>query len=303
MEQRMPAAPPAEADADRPLRGVALICLAVLCFVTMNTMIKELGRPGHDLPVPFLVWGRYFFHLVLIMALFPRRVPRLLETRRVGIQVVRSVLVLMATACMFTAVQFMPLADVVSISFVAPLLATGLSVVILHERVGPRRWAAVAIGFVGALIIIRPGLGVVHWAAFLPLAMATFYALYQNLTRIARADADPLNALFYTALVGAVVTSLAVPFFWTWPTPVEWAMLVAAGFFGGAGHFAVIKAYERAQVSVVAPFAYTEIVWATLFGYAVFGDFPDLWTFVGAAVIAGAGLYVLHRERIKARPA
>lgn len=299
MPEPHPPAPAAATDADRPLRGIALICMAVLCFVTMNTFIKELGRPGHDLPVVFLVWGRYFFHLILIMALFPRRVPTLMKTRRVGIQVVRSVLVLMATACMFTAVQFLPLADVVSISFVAPLIATGLSVLILSERVGPRRWAAVAVGFVGALIIIRPGLGVFHWASVLPLAMASFYALYQILTRIARADADPLNALFYTALVGAVLTSVVVPFAWVWPSPAEWAMLIAAGFFGGVGHFAVIKAYERAEVSVVAPFAYTEIVWATLLGLFVFGDFPDIWTFVGAAIIAGAGLYVLHRERAR----
>lgn len=295
-------ATPAQRDADRPLRGIALMCVAVASFVVMNTMVKELGRAPHDMSVIFLIWGRYFFHLVLILALFPRRVPTLFRTRRPGIQVLRSVLVLAATACMFTSVQFLPLADVVSIAFIAPLVATGLSVVILRERVGPRRWAAVAIGFVGALIIIRPGLGVVHWASFLPLAMATFYALYQILTRIARSDADPLNALFYTALVGAVLTSAAVPFAWSWPSPAEWAMLIAAGFFGGAGHFAVIKAYERAEVSTVAPFAYTEIIWATIAGLLVFGDFPDVWTFVGAAIIAGAGLYVLHREHARVQP-
>ncbi|MDJ0950818.1 MAG: DMT family transporter [Alphaproteobacteria bacterium] len=289
---------------DAPLRGIILMCAAVLCFVLMNTIVKHLSD---TVPVPLIIWGRYFFHLVLILAFFPRRIPTLLTSQRKSLQVLRSVLVLLATLCMFTAVSLMPLADVVSITFVAPLLVTGLSVPILGEHVGLRRWAAVAAGFIGVLIVIRPGAGVFQWAAVLALGQALFYASYQILTRLTSRDADPLSALFYTALVGAVATSFAAPLFWVPLGAVDWLLLALAGLFGGAGHFAVIKAYERADASVIAPFAYTELVWAVALGFAVFGDFPDRWTLVGALIIAGSGLYVLHRERARkdmsARPA
>lgn len=289
-----------EAKPAAPLRGILLICFAVVCFISMNTLVRHLGREGY--PVPEIIWGRYFFHLVLIMLIFPRRIPTLLVSERKGMQVLRSVLVLLATVCMFFAVKIMPLADAVSIGFTAPLVAVALSVPILKERVGPRRWFAVAVGFVGMLIIIRPGAGTLQWAALLPMGMATLYATYQVVTRMIRGAADPLNALFYTALVGAVATSLVVPFAWRTPTLVDGLMLVATGFLGGVGHYAVIKAYERAEVSLVAPFAYTELIWAVIFGYFAFGDFPDLWTFVGAGIIVAAGIYVLHRERAAARP-
>ena len=282
---------PAEAH----LRAIALMCFAVLCFIVMNTMVRYLGRTGT--PVPEIIWARYVFHLLLIMAFFPRRITTLLVSTRKGMQVFRSVLVLLATVSMFFAVREMPLADAVSLSFSAPLFAVGLSVLILRERVGLRRWGAVAVGFVGMLIIIRPGAGTLQWAALLPIAMAMFYAIYQIVTRMIRGAADPLNALFYTALVGAVASSFVVPFFWRTPGLIEGLMLVGTGFFGGLGHYAVILAYERAEVSVVAPFAYTELIWATILGFMVFGDIPDLWTFLGAGVIVASGLYVLYRER------
>ncbi len=287
--------------AEAPLRAIALMCFAVLCFILMNTMVRYLGRAGT--PVPEIIWARYVFHLLLIMVFFPRRITTLLVSKRKAMQVFRSGLVLLATVCMFFAVREMPLADAVALSFSAPLFAVGLSVLILRERVGPRRWGAVAVGFAGMLIIIRPGAGTLQWAALLPIAMAMLYATYQIVTRMIRGAADPLNALFYTALVGAIAASLVVPFFWRTPGPIDALMLVGIGFFGGLGHYAVILAYERAEVSVVAPFAYTELIWATILGFMVFGDLPDLWTFVGAGVIVASGLYVLYRERRAAAPA
>lgn len=283
-------------DRHAPLQGIGLICFAVACFIAMNTMVRYLGRDlGY--PVVEIVWGRYFFHLLLIMLMFPRRVPTLLVSDRKALQIFRSVLVLLATVCMFYAVREMPLADAVAIAFVAPLFAVGLSALILREKVGWRRWGAVAVGFLGMLVIIRPGAGALQWAALLPVGMAFLYALYQVITRMIRNAADPLNALFYSALVGAIAASAVVPFVWRTPDLAGWALLVGAGFFGGVGHFAVIKAYERAEVSLLAPFAYTELVWATLAGWMVFGDLPDLWVYAGAAIIAAAGIYVLHREQ------
>ena len=280
---------------DTLLRGALLICLAVFCFVIMNGLVRYLGRAGY--PVPEIVWARFAFHLVLIMALFPRRIPTLLVSTRVGMQVLRSTLMLGATVSMFFAVSVMPLADAVSIGFITPLLVVGLSVVILKEQVGIRRWSAVMAGFVGMLIIIRPGAGALQWAALLPITMAVLYAFYLIVTRLIRDSADPLNALFYTALVGALAASLVVPFHWRTPTPFDGMLMAGTGFFGALGHYALIKAYEIVEASAVAPFAYSELIWATLVGYLAFGDFPDAWTFAGAAVIIGAGLYVLHRER------
>ena len=292
------AVPPAERHA--PGQGIALICFAVFCFVIMNAMVRYLGKV-EGYPVPEIIWGRYLFHLILIMLLFPRRISTLLVSERKAMQVLRSTLVLLATVCMFFAVREMPLADAVSIAFVAPLIAVGLSVLILGERVGWRRWAAVAVGFAGMLIIIRPGTGTLQWAALLPVSMAFLYALYQVVTRMIRAAADPLNALFYTALVGAIVCTAVVPFFWKTPDWQGWLLLIGTGVFGGVGHYAVIRAYERAEVSLVAPFAYTELLWATLAGWMIFGDLPDIWVYVGAAIIASASIYVLHRERVRAR--
>ena len=276
-------------------RGAALICLAVIAFVIMKGSVRYLGRAGY--PVPEIVWARYTFHLVFIMAFFPRRVPTLLVSTRMGMQVLRSVLMLGATVCMFFALRAMPLADAAAIGFITPLLVVGLSVAILKERVGVRRWSAVTAGFVGMLIIIRPGAGTMQWAALLPVAMAVFYAFYLIVTRLIRDSADPLNALFYTALVGALAASLVLPFHWRTPTPVDGLLMAGTGLFGAIGHYAVIKAYEIVEVSAVAPFSYTELIWATLVGYLGFGDFPDAWTFVGAAIIIGAGLYVIRRER------
>jgi len=287
--------PEAARPTDAPLRGVLMMCFAVLCFAVMNTFTKELR--ASDLPVTSIIWGRYFFHFALILVMFPRRIPTLLQTEDTMLQIARSVLVLLATACMFIALGFMPLADAVAITFAGPLLIVALSALILRERVGPRRWAAVAAGFIGMLVIIRPGAGAFQLAALLPVAVAFFYALYQIITRLISHRSDPLNMLFYTALVGAVAMSLIVAFDWQTPTATQWLMLVAAGFLGGLGHYAIIKAYQRAEAALVAPFAYTEIVWATSLGFAVFGDFPDLFTFIGTAIIVASGVYVVHRER------
>lgn len=272
------------------------MCAAVFCFVIMNTAVKTLVV---DYSVHQIIWARYFFHFLLILVLFPRRVPTLLVSRRKGLQILRSLLVLLATLCMYISLRYLSLAEAVSIAFVAPLLVTGLSVVALRERVGPRRWAAVIIGFAGVLVIIRPGFGSAHWATVLPVLMACFYATYQVITRHMRGSADPLNSVFYLALVGAAATSAVTPFFWTWPDAAAWAMMIGIGLFGGLGHFAMIRAYEAAPAATVAPFAYTELIWAIGVGVILFGNYPDAWMLAGAAIIVASGLYVLHREQVK----
>ena len=284
-----------ERPTDAPFRGVLMMCFAVLCFATMNGFVKELRI--QELPLVEIIWGRCFFHTLLVLAIFPRRIPTLLSGSDKQLQVVRSILVLLATACMFTAVGLMPLADAVAITFIAPLLITALSVPLLKERVGLRRWIAVFVGFVGMIVIVRPGGGLFQLAALLPISVTIFYAFYQIITRMISHRTDPINSLFYTAIVGGVVMSVIVPFFWQMPTLEQWGLLIVAGFLGGLGHWAIIIAYQRAEAPLVAPFAYSELIWATLLGLSLFGDFPDFWTLVGAGIIALSGIYILQRER------
>lgn len=284
------------APIDRPVRGIVLMATAVLSLSVMGILVKVLTV---DYPTAQLIWARFFFNFLLVLVLFPWRIPTLLVARRKDLQIVRAVLALIGGVFAITALHYMSLADLIAIHFLAPLLVTGLSVVALGEIVGIRRWAAVLIGFAGVLVIIRPGLTVFHWWVLLPVGMAMTSATFQTITRYISHTEDPLNTMFYVAIVGAAVTSAVVPFFWVTPSPEAWLMLVAIGLFAGLGQFAMVRAYERSQAAVVAPFAYTEIVWATILGLAVFGDLPDVWTFVGAAIIAASGLYVLHRERVK----
>ncbi len=284
-----------ERPSDAPFRGVLMMCIAVLCFATMNGFVKELRI--QELPLVEIIWGRYFFHTLLVLAIFPRKIPTLLSGSDKKLQVIRSILVLLATACMFTAVGLMPLADAVAITFIAPLLITALSVPFLKEKVGLRRWIAVFVGFVGMIVIVRPGGGLFQLAALLPVGVTILYAVYQIITRVISHRTDPINSLFYTAIVGGVVMSLIVPFFWQTPTLEQWGLLILAGFLGGLGHWAIIIAYQRAEAPLVAPFAYTELIWATLLGLSLFGDFPDIWTLVGAGIIAMSGIYILQRER------
>ncbi|MHA1568204.1 MAG: DMT family transporter [Alphaproteobacteria bacterium] len=278
--------------------GILFILAAVMMTATMDMFAKFLVR---DQSIPMIVWARYNFHLVLMLPLLARLGPRtVLTTRRPGLQIGRAVLLLVTTFLIFSSLKFIPLADMTTIVFAGPLIATGLSVPILGERVGPRRWLGVLIGFGGVLVVVRPGAGLLDWGAAMALAAALTYGLYQIATRaISRTDGT-LTTLFYTALVGAIVTNVIVPFYWHWPSPVEWAYLALTGGLGALGQFLFIRAYGHAPASTLAPYLYTQLIWSAGLGILAFGDFPDIWTFAGAAIIAGSGIYIWHRERRRA---
>ncbi|MDP6344389.1 MAG: DMT family transporter [Alphaproteobacteria bacterium] len=279
--------------------GILLMLAAILMFSVMDLLAKYLAQ---SLPVVQVAWARYFGHFIIMAVLFwPRRGPSLLHTRRPGLQWLRSLLLLMCTVVFFLAISYMPLADAVAITFVSPLMVTALSVPLLGEAVGGRRWTAVAVGFIGAMVIVRPGLGVMHWASWLVLVMALGFALYQITTRMLSRTDDPITTLFYSALVGTGCLSLVVPFQWRMPPePVHWLMMVGLGLLGGLGHYALIKAHESAPVAVLAPLTYTALLWNVLFGFVVFGDLPDRWTLIGAAVLIATGIYILYREGLRA---
>jgi drug/metabolite transporter (DMT)-like permease len=279
-------------------RGILWMLLATLFFVSMDALAKHLSQ---SYPVPQVVWARYVFHVLLLALLLGGRVRGVLRTRRLGLQLLRSVFLLGATGLFFTALSFIPLADASAIMFVAPILVTALALPLLGEHVGPRRWASVVVGFGGALIIIRPGGEGMEPTALFALGAATSYAFYQIATRRLAHSDRPLTTLAYSALLGALATSAVVPAFWVAPDWTGWAGMVGLGLFGGTGHFALIKAFETAPAATVTPFGYAALIWATAYGFVLFGDLPDLWTVLGAAIIAASGLYIFHRERARRR--
>ena len=288
--------------AQRPMIGIAWMLLAMAMFCGMDAVAKYLSQ---YYPVPFVVWGRYLSHAIAVAVVVAPRLPRLIRTARPATQIIRSALLTLATFLMVTALSRIPLADANAIFLLIPLIVTALSVPLLGERVGVRRWGAVVVGFAGALIVVRPGTDVFDpWALF-ALGAATSFSLVQLMTRSLSKDDDAMTTLIYTSAVGAVVCSFVVPF--TWPAPdampvlVDWIWILCTGVFGAVGHFALIKAMQHASASTISPFTNTGLIWAVLLGLIVFGDFPDVWTFAGAAIIVGSGLYIWHRERMKVR--
>lgn len=181
--------------------------------------------------------------------------------------------------------------------FMSPIIVTILSIPLLGERVGLRRWIGIVIGFAGALIVMRPGSESLQLSVLVVLTAAFTHALYQVFTRKLRAHDHQMTSLFYTGIVGAVATTAAVPFFWEPVAAADWLLFVFAGIAGGIGHLCLIRAFQNAPVSVAAPFSYSSLPWAILFGFVLFGDLPGAWTLSGAALIICSGLYIYHREQ------
>jgi drug/metabolite transporter (DMT)-like permease len=287
---------PAITEGDDVRAGILWMLTTTFFFVSLDATAKFLVT---RYPVVEVVWARFVFHMLFVVIALAPRLRVHVVTRRLWLQLGRSFLILITTVLFFFGVKLVPLADASSIMFISPILLTVLAIPLLGEQVGPRRWAAVVIGFIGALIVVRPGMGSMQTGAALLLAAAFCNALYQLTTRKLRTADGPLTTLLYTASIGTVVLSLALPAVWVAPQVAHWPLFALMGVFGGAGHFALIKAFQRAPAATVAPFSYVSLLWATGFGYILFDDLPDLWTLCGASVIAGGGLYILHRERVK----
>ena len=274
------------------------MCAGVSTFPFMNAAVKLLAA---SYPIAQITWARFTGHLIVMLLVFlPRYRWSLLRTRRPAVQIGRSILMLASNLVFVMAIGRVPLATASAIGFTSPLIVTALSVPLLHETVGWRRWCAVLVGFTGALMIIRPGSGLGNPAVLLLLLSSVAYALYQIATRwVSSYDGAPTGIIF-AALFGSLAMSLAMPFYFVGPrTLFDGILFCSLGILGGVGHYLVICAFQLGRAAVIAPFGYVELIGATLLGYLIFNHFPDALTGVGAIVIIASGLYIAWRERYR----
>ena len=275
-------------------RGIACALVAWLLFAGMDAGSKLLAQ---DHAIIQILWVRFLSLLAVSGWLAARHGRAGLITRRFWLQSLRSLMLVVEIGLFILTITALPLADAHAILAIAPLIVTALSVPLLGEKVGIRRWTAVGVASIGMLIILRPGLGVMHPMALVALLCAGMWSLYQVLTRIVSRTDPPLTTLFYTALIGALALTAIGPFYWRAPDAEGWALFALVAVLGASGHYLLIKALQLAPASLLQPFAYTVLVWATLVGFTVFGDVPDLLTVVGAAIIVASGIYAFARER------
>jgi drug/metabolite transporter (DMT)-like permease len=296
-----PANQPFHQSGDQIQRGIIYMCLATLLVIPlMNTFAKTLVADFHVIQV---VWARFTGHLLCMTLLFfPNRGWRLYRSNNIRLQLLRSTLMMISNSCFIGGLATVALASASAIMFTAPLVVTILAVVMLGERVGWHRRIAVVVGLLGALIIIRPGMsidGSGNAGALLIVVSAVSFSFYQILTRKLAPVDSPETLIIYTALIASIVMSAIVPFYFTAPASVwQWLMMILLGIAGAFAQFFIVKAVQYAPVSVVAPFQYAELIGATLFGLLIFRQFPDGWTWLGAAIIVACGMYIAYRERV-----
>jgi drug/metabolite transporter (DMT)-like permease len=288
---------PAHEARRQRLIGIGLMCGAVALFAALDAIAKYLGGYLDTLQVVSL---RFISAFVIALIFFnPITKPDLVKTKRLGLQVVRGLMLVSTTICNFMAFRYLQLDEALAILFATPFLVAALAGPVLGEWVGWRRWTAIAVGFAGVLVIIRPGMsGGMQWAAIFSVAAAIFYACYGIATRMVSRSDPSDTTLFYGNLVAVVAMGPLLPF--VWGGPLTWfdiGLIVAMGTLGSVSHYLLIAAHRRAPASVLSPFIYTQIVWAIALGYLVFANMPTQWTLIGSAIVVASGLYLIHRER------
>ena len=274
-------------------KGVILLASGIFCFTAMDAVAKHLV----DLyPTAQVIWARFAGHFLLVVLYLGRRIGPSLVTRMPWWHVARSLTQLGATVFFFVSLNFIGLAEATALADINPLLITLGAALFLGERLGRHRVIGVAAAMVGALIVIRPGLGVFSMAAILPLVCAFCYAANMLLTRLVGSRESPWAAMIYASLSGTILTSLILPFYWQPIALTDVPYFLALGALGALAQLFVIRAYSIAEAGAMAPFGYLDMVFALVWSIAAFGDYPDRFTLLGALVIAAAGLYVWRQE-------
>lgn len=288
---------------DNLARGIAFAVASMFLFAVMDAISRVLAR-DLGLAVAQILWVRFvIFFLFAVAIVGPRRFLPSFRSAMPRMQLLRAVALIFEIGIFILAFRYLPIGDVHAVAAAAPLIVLVLSAAMLNERVTLAIWLAVVAGMVGVLVVMRPGLRDFSWFHAIPMIGALSWGFYQTLVRLVGRRDTADTTLVYTVAVGVALTSCVGPFFWKAPTPAGWGLLLLSGLLGAAAHLALIKAYEACSAPRLQPYGYTLVLWAIAVGFAALGEFPDLWTIAGAAIIVGAGVFALLRERALARSA
>ena len=278
------------------MKAIIFNLLAWVMLPIMDGFAKYLSA---ELPVLQITWARYFFTVVFIfplMLFFFKKY--LVWTDKPKLQLIRGLILLTANISFFYSISVISLPKALTLAFVAPLVVTAFSPFFLGESVGYRRWAAVIIGFIGSLVVIRPGFLEINLASLAALGTGIMYGFYLIITRKLSTSDNPLLTLLLTGVVGAIIATTFMPFVWVSPTFNQWSIMAAIGLFACIGHLFIILSLKYADASKLAPFSYFEIITNIIIGYYFFSDFPDNWTFLGLFIIVLSGIYISRRENL-----
>lgn len=286
---------------ERSLFGIGLIVLSTVFFAATDVVAKMLAA---DLPAAEVAWIRYVVFVLLVVPLaVAMRGRHAFATARPGLQILRGIGMVGSSFFFVLGLRYLPVADATATNFVAPIFITALSVLFLGEKVGIRRWIATAVGLAGVAVVVRPGPDILQSAGLLPALAALVWAGAAIATRMMAGTDRPETTLVYSAVSGFVVLGVAMPFVWVAPTQHQVELAIVVGVGSTIGHGILVLAYRHASASLLAPFSYTQLIWASAFGFMAFGALPTAYTVVGGTIIAASGLYIAHREHVRARAA
>lgn len=289
-------APQSQNDAPASAAAILYVFAACLCFGFLDAGLKFVVMRG--VAAPFATWMRFAVHVVFVLILFGIwNKPRVFRTQNIWLQILRGLFLFGSTLFNVFALQTLQLAEVIAISFFAPMMITALAGPLLGEWAGWRRWMAVLAGFAGVAVMTRPGVSVPELGHLYALMSTASYSFYIIMTRRMSATETPQSLILYSAMAPVFLTAPVLPYTADWPS--EWfvgLVLLSLGMFGAVGHWFLIRAYHIATTTALAPYPYVQMVWAVLFGWLFFGDLPDRWTVMGAAIIVASGLYIVRRE-------
>ena len=278
------------------MKAILINLSAWMIVPIMDALAKYLSW---SLPVLQITWGRYFFTVVFtlsFMLIFFRK--NLVWSKNPKLQLIRGIILLSANILFFYSISVISLAKALTLAFIHPLIVTALSPVFLNEKVGIKRWIAVLMGFIGALIVIRPGFLEFNLASLAAFGTGVFYGFYLMITRKLSDTDNPLLTLLFTGVVGAIIMTSVMPVIWVSPTPNQWLMLACIGLVASVAHGFIIVSYKYADASKLAPLGYSEIITNIMLGYYIFSDFPDLFTFIGLFIIMISGIYVARSQQL-----
>ncbi|MBS0531708.1 MAG: DMT family transporter [Proteobacteria bacterium] len=274
-----------------------MILASTVFLGTSDVTAKYLS---HTLPAVEIAWLRFLvFALIMVPAMIPGSPLFALRTGFLNLQIMRGATLLGSSLFFISGLHYLPIAEASATGFVSPIFVTALSIVFLSEKVGVRRWIATAVGLLGVLVILRPGSGAFHPAAFFPIVSALSWAATLIMTRMMSGSERAITTMTYSSIVGLLILSLVVPFVWVAPSWSAVLLGILIGLTSTAGQWIVVLAFRYADASVLAPFQYIQLLWVSTFGFLLFSEVPDIWTVSGAAFIIASGLYTAHRERVR----